>query len=105
MVQATRGCGDRVLRAQRSAPREANVLRGGGMAPGIVSCVPWSPPRNSPALAPTLALQAQLSQRPPCISPWQGGGSVCSLEPLGWLNALTRCLPMLWHLARHSTAS
>lgn len=105
MVQATRGCGDRVFRAPRSSPWEANVLKCGGMSPGIVSCVPWSPPRDSPVVAPSLALKAQLSQRPPCISPLQGGGSVCSLGQLGWLNALAGRVPMLWGLPRHSTAS
>lgn len=103
-VQATRGCGDRVFRARHTPPWEvnkANVMICGGMSPGIVSCGSRSPPRNSPVVAPSLALKAQLSHRPPCISPWQGGGSVCSLGQLG----CTGRLPTLWGLPRHGTAS
>lgn len=103
-MQATRGCADRVFRAPHTPPWEvnkANVMKCSGASSGIVSCGPWSLPRDSPVVDPSLALKAQVSHRPPCISPQQGGGSVCILGQLG----CTKPLPMLWGLPKHGTAS
>lgn len=41
---------------QGPPPRAENPLECRGVAPGIGSCVPWSPPRNGPGLEPSLAL-------------------------------------------------
>lgn len=81
-VQAARGCAHRVSRALHTPPWEvnkANVLKWGGgtpqaLSPGIVSCVPRSLPRNSPVVAPRLALKAQLSQRAPPSAPGREEG-------------------------------